>query len=98
MNAQTYNVALVGCGRIAGHHCRAIRATPGLRLAALCDLKPEAAEQWIEQDDIPVFTNYHKMLRTHPEIDIVAVITPVSAMNAPPTRFTTHHLVSPSDS
>ena len=76
MNAQTYNVALVGCGRIAGHHCRAIRATPGLRLAALCDLKPEAAEQWIEQDDIPVFTNYHKMLRTHPEIDIVAVITP----------------------
>lgn len=75
--AQTqYKVALVGCGRIAGHHCRAIRATPGLELAALCDLQPEAAERWIEGDDIPIFDNYHTMLRTLPEIDIVAVITP----------------------
>ena len=81
MPDRIYNVALVGCGRIAGHHCRAIRATPGLRLAALCDLKPEAAEQWIEGDDIPVSTNYHEMLTTLPEIDIVAVITP-SGMHA----------------
>ena len=76
MTDQRFNVALVGCGRIAGHHCRAIRATPGLRLAALCDLKPEAAEQWIGGDDIPVFTNYHEMLTALPKIDIVAVITP----------------------
>jgi len=76
MNEAPLNVALVGCGRIAGHHCRAIRATEGLRLAALCDLKPEAAQQWIEGDDIPVFTSYHEMLTTLPEIDIVAVITP----------------------
>lgn len=76
MNNPVLNVALVGCGRIAGHHCRAIRATKGLRLAALCDLRPDAAKQWIETDATPVFSNYHDMLRSVPEIDIVAIITP----------------------
>ncbi len=76
MSAKVYNVALVGCGRIAGHHCRAIRATEGLNLIALCDLNIGTAEQWIESDDIPVFDNYHVMLQEIEEIDIVAVITP----------------------
>lgn len=76
MTKNTYSVALVGCGRIAGHHCRAIRATPGLRLAALCDLNRQAADQWTNGESIPIFTSYHEMLRAMPEIDIVAVITP----------------------
>ena len=70
------NIALIGCGRIAGHHCRAIRATGGLALAALCDLERDKAAQWNEENDTPVFADYREMLNQHPEIDVVAVITP----------------------
>ena len=36
---KVYRVAVIGCGRIAGHNCRAIIATKGLELAAVCDLE-----------------------------------------------------------
>ncbi len=35
--------ALIGCGRIAGHHCRSIAAVDGVALAAVCDLVDEKA-------------------------------------------------------
>ncbi len=31
-------IAVIGCGRISGHHGRAIAASDGVRLAAVCDL------------------------------------------------------------
>ena len=77
MRNKSFKVALIGGGRIAGHHCRSIRATKGLELVALCDLIPSKAEQWIEDGEtISVFENYHVMLQQIPDIDIVAVITP----------------------
>ena len=34
-----YKVAVIGCGRIAGHNCRAIENSEGLALVAVCDLE-----------------------------------------------------------
>jgi len=69
-------MALIGCGRIAGHHARSIAAAEGVRLAAVCDLVLEKAEAYGREFGVPFFTDYRTMLTMHPEIDTVAVITP----------------------
>ena len=72
----TLKVALIGCGRIAGHHCKSINEVDGISLAAVCDLMEEKAKEYSSEYSVPHFTNYHTMLRDVPDIDIVAVITP----------------------
>ncbi len=74
-------VALIGCGRVAGHHLRSIVQAPGGSIVAVCDLIADRARPYGEQYGIPWFTNYHEMLRRIPEIDVVAIITP-SGMHA----------------
>jgi UDP-N-acetyl-2-amino-2-deoxyglucuronate dehydrogenase len=69
-------VALIGCGRIAGHHCASITATEGVELAAVCDLEVEKAEAYGAQFGVPAFADYRHMFDAHPDIDIAAVITP----------------------
>jgi predicted dehydrogenase len=71
-----YKVAVIGCGRIAGHNCRAVMSTEGLELAAVCDLEIEKANVYRDEFSVPAFTNYHTMLREIIDIDIVAIITP----------------------
>lgn len=70
------SVAVIGCGRIAGHHCRSIAATEGVRLAAVCDLVADKARAYGEEFGVPWYTDYRAMLRANPEISVVAVITP----------------------
>lgn len=69
-------VAIIGCGRVSGHHCRSIAQMPGVALAAVCDLVPEKAAAYGRNFSVPHFINYHDMLRSVPEVDVVAVITP----------------------
>ena len=73
---ESVGVALIGCGRIAGHHARAIEDTPGLHLVAACDLNIEAAAKYGEEFSAAAYADYRIMLRQHPEIDVVAVMTP----------------------
>jgi predicted dehydrogenase len=70
------HVALIGCGRVAGHHCRSIAAASGARLAAVCDLDAVRARALAEENGVPAFTDYRAMFAAHPEIDVAAVITP----------------------
>lgn len=76
MIPNTVQVAVIGCGRIAGHHCRSIANVPGVALTAVCDLIADKAKAYGEEFGVPWFTNYREMLTRHPEIDTVAVITP----------------------
>jgi predicted dehydrogenase len=71
-----YKVAIIGCGRIAGHNCRAIVNTKGLELVAVCDLEQEKANAYRDEFDCYSFTDYHVMLTEISDIDIVAIITP----------------------
>lgn len=73
---KTLNIALIGCGRIAGHHCRNITSIEGLKLTAVCDLEISKAQAYSQEFDVPAYSNYHKMLQIHPEVDVVAIITP----------------------
>jgi UDP-N-acetyl-2-amino-2-deoxyglucuronate dehydrogenase len=70
------NVALVGCGRIAGHHCRSITEVEGVELAAVCDLEIGKAEAYGAEYGVPAYASYRDMFDAHPDIDIAAVITP----------------------
>ena len=72
-------VAIIGCGRIALNHVKAVRAN-GLELAALCDIVPGKAEGLLERAewDGPapkVYDDYREMLAGNPGIELVAVAT-----------------------
>lgn len=73
---KSLNVAILGCGRVAGHHVRAVHNHPNLNLVAVCDLKEDRRDSLPDTSGIPKFENYHLMFRQHPEIDVVAVISP----------------------
>lgn len=81
MSPNAVTVALVGCGRIAGHHGRAVAGTDGVALAAVCDLVTDKAKSYAAEFGVPWYASYRDMLARHPEIDTVAVITP-SGMHA----------------
>ena len=76
MPSADVNVGLVGCGRIAGHHCDSIEDTPGAHLIAVCDLDIDKARAYSQKYSVPAYKNYREMLREHPEINAVAIITP----------------------
>jgi len=69
-------VAVIGCGRIADHHCRSMSNIDNIRLAAICDLVKEKAIQFSNDYSVPWYTNYRKMLKEHPDINTVAIVTP----------------------
>ncbi len=69
-------VAVVGCGRVAGHHLRSIAGVAGGRIVAVCDIVAEKAQAYAKEYDIPAFTDYHAMLSEVQGIDVVAIATP----------------------
>lgn len=70
--------ALIGCGRIAVNHIKALRNNK-LELVALCDSEPEHIDVLLEKTefrtDAPRYTDYRKMLDEHPEIELAAIAT-----------------------
>ena len=68
-------IAILGCGRIAQHHCEAINATEGLFLAAVCDQIKEISEKTGEKYSVPSFTKFSEMAN-EVDFDTVAIITP----------------------
>ena len=74
-NAGVVRIALVGCGRISRNHFEAVARVPGLALSAVCDVVPERARQAGEEQGVPFFTSYDRML-AEAESDAVAICTP----------------------
>ncbi|MDO8788893.1 MAG: Gfo/Idh/MocA family oxidoreductase [Sulfuritalea sp.] len=76
MNEELAKIAIIGCGRVSGHHCRSVMETAGAELIAVCDLEIAKAHAYEEQFGAKAFTDYRKMLVAHPEINTVAIVTP----------------------
>jgi predicted dehydrogenase len=76
MTKMPVNVAVIGCGRVAGHHLRSIANVAGGQIVAVCDLQVERAQAYAGQYNVAAFSNYHDMLKSMPEIDVVAIATP----------------------
>jgi len=71
------NFALVGYGRVAVKKHAPILANDlkEADLVAICDIKPARAKQAASDYKIPTYTDYHQMLKEHPEIDVINVLT-----------------------
>lgn len=72
--------ALIGCGRIAVNHIKAVSSN-GLELVAVCDIDPLKFDIMFEKagyGDFPEaerFTDYLEMLDCHPEVELVGIAT-----------------------
>lgn len=71
------NFALVGYGRVAIKKHAPILANDlkEANLAAICDIKPERAKQGGKTYNLSYYTDYHQMLKEHPEIDVINILT-----------------------
>jgi len=69
--------AVIGCGRISEKHLSVI-ASGQLRakLAAVCDIDGQKAKEKGEKYGVPHYLDYHKMMKAHPEADVVSILTP----------------------
>jgi UDP-N-acetyl-2-amino-2-deoxyglucuronate dehydrogenase len=76
MRNNAFQVAVIGCGRVAGHHCRSIQGTAGMELAAVCDLVEDKAVAYGREFNVPYFVSYRDMFKAVPGIDAVAIVTP----------------------
>lgn len=70
--------ALIGCGRIAVNHIKAL-SNNGLELVALCDLSMKNIDVLLEKTEFTTnalrYEDYKKMIDEHPEIELVAIAT-----------------------
>ena len=53
------NIAVVGCGRIAGHHCRAIKSNENFNLVAVCDLDMSKSNEYSKEFVKTTGVKYH---------------------------------------
>jgi predicted dehydrogenase/nucleoside-diphosphate-sugar epimerase len=68
-------IGIIGAGYIATWHADAIRATPGLSLAAVCDPAEDAAKGLAHAYGVPAFTNLDMMIAAG-VCDAVHILTP----------------------
>lgn len=70
--------ALIGCGRIAVNHIKAV-INNNLDMVAVCDLIPEVVDTLFEKTGYvkPTerYTDYKKMIEEHPDLELIAVAT-----------------------
>ena len=76
MKYEPVKVAVIGCGRISGHHCESIFKVHGMELEAVCDLDLEKVRIYSERFGVKGYLNYHKMFLENPEINLVVIATP----------------------
>ena len=72
------NFALMGCGRIAQTHARVLgdRLVKNAKLTAVCDSDFPRAAALGEKYKVPAYPSLEEMVKAHPEIDVVNVLTP----------------------
>ena len=72
--------ALIGCGRIATNHVKAVLNNQ-LEFVAACDIVPENIEILLAKYElnndasIARYTDYKQMIEEHPEIELIAIAT-----------------------
>ena len=72
--------ALIGCGRIAINHIKAV-INNQLELVAVCDVLPSKMEELLskqglaENKEILRYTDYRQMIEEHPEIKLISIAT-----------------------
>ena len=74
--ATKVNIGLLGAGRIAGHHIKAIKKIKKFNLVAVSDLIAEKRNFYGKKYKIKTFSHYFDMLKSEKSIDLVVVMSP----------------------
>ena len=69
-------VGLIGLGRIAGHHTRAIKKNKNYEIISACDLKMDVRKKYKKIFGTKVYSNYDEMLINEKNLDLVVIMTP----------------------
>jgi len=76
-SARKLKFALVGCGRVSNNHLAALTSgNLDSELVAVCDNSEEKARSMAERYNAIYYTDYHEMMKRHPEVDVVNILTP----------------------
>ncbi len=70
-----FKVGIVGCGTIFPMHAESLMNTPGVKISAVCDIKPALARKAAKKYNCRPYFNYKEMLGRE-ELDAVHVLTP----------------------
>jgi len=70
-----FNVAILGCGKVAHLHAKAIQNLPNARLAGVWSRSINTAKNFADQYKVPFYTEIEKLVKEQ-EIDLVIVCTP----------------------
>ncbi|MGX0976004.1 putative dehydrogenase/nucleoside-diphosphate-sugar epimerase [Roseovarius sp. MBR-51] len=73
--SKVINVGLIGAGYIAGWHADALKLTPGVRLAAVCDLSASAAEGLAGAHGARAFSSVEDLIASG-AVEAVHILTP----------------------
>lgn len=72
------NYALIGCGRIAINHIKAV-VNNNLDIVAVCDVIPEHIDILFDKTNftkqVDRYEDYKKMISEHPELELIAIAT-----------------------
>lgn len=74
--AKKIKVGLIGLGRIAGHHTRAIKKNKNYEIISACDLKMDVRKKYKKIFGTKVYSNYDEMLINEKNLDLVVIMTP----------------------
>ena len=74
--SKDFNVALIGCGRIAIRHSELLGNfhIAGLKLACVCDIDEEKAKNIGKKFSVPFYFDYHEMISKE-DIDIIVILS-----------------------
>lgn len=70
-----FNIAILGCGKVAHLHAKAIQNLPNAKLAAVWSRTPESAEKFASQYKTSAFSDIGEMVKKE-KIDLAIVCTP----------------------
>ncbi len=71
-----FNIGFIGCGRIAGHHFKALEKNKSFNVTCICDLDFKKAEPYVRKYNVKFYSHYKLMLKSEKNLDIVAIMTP----------------------
>lgn len=75
MKTKVYNIAILGCGKVAHLHAQAIQNLPNASLAAVWSRTKTTADEFAEQYDTRSFLNISEMI-VQAKIDLALICTP----------------------
>jgi len=70
-----FNIAILGCGKVAHLHAKAINNLPNARLAGVWSRTLKTAEDFVKKYEVPVYSKIDELIRKE-RIDLAIVCTP----------------------